>query len=137
MAARVEGANYRQIANQLNVSVGTAFDDVAAELEAVCQSTAQEAERLRDLELERMDRILRVLDAAIESGDVPACRAAIRVSMHRARLLGLFRVADSSVDQGLYAELSERELVFRVEKLVEHAKKIHAADAKAKKGTVH
>ena len=55
MAARVQGANYRQIADQLEVSVSTAFEDVAAELMAVCTKTRGDAEHLRALLMERLE----------------------------------------------------------------------------------
>ena len=59
ITARIQGGTYRQIATENECSVGTAFEDVAAELAAICKSTRLEAEHLRALALERCDLVLR------------------------------------------------------------------------------
>ena len=128
MAARGQGANFRQIAAQCGVSVRTAWKDVNAELQAVVTTTRAEAARQRDLELERADRILRALHKDITGPDAPAsiraCSVALRVSDLRCKLLGLYKQVEAPTDpQQRFANLSEREVAFRVEKLVEHAKK--------------
>ena len=136
---RIQGASFRQIADQLEVSIGTAFDDVAAELEAVCQTSREEATRLRELELERADLILRTVTKHMRNVDpnvsLRACRTAIKVGEYRSRLLGIFKQSDKPTPDK-FADLSEREVAFRVEKLVAQAKKFHALEKTVKKGTV-
>ncbi len=123
MALRVKGKNFLQIAGALGVPFETAVKDVTDELLAMCNTTRQEAEWLRELELERADRILRGLSQGIEAGDPPACRVALCVAEHRCKLLGIYRwiqTGDQRDQQS--ADLSERETALRIEALVADAK---------------
>ena len=123
LAARVEGANFRQIADENNVSVGTAYEDVAAEMTAVCARTRLEAELLRDLALERCDLALRGLRPAVLKGDPPACRVWIRTVELSAKLNGIITPTDvRPSDEDDSTKMTEREIAFRVEALVELAK---------------
>lgn len=100
LTARAAGASYRQIAEQLQVSVGTAHEDVVAELQVVSEASRQTAAELRDLELSRIDRIIGALDAKVAEGDATACRVVLKASDQRSRILGLYREAkDHQVDQ--------------------------------------
>jgi DNA-binding CsgD family transcriptional regulator len=86
---RKTGATYRQIAAQLGTSAHTAFDDVQAELRELRTQTVQEAEDLRDLELQRCDVMTEGVWTNVKAGDPRSVAAAVRVSERRARLLGL------------------------------------------------
>jgi hypothetical protein len=84
---RVTGKSYRTIADHLGVSVHTAWDDVAAELN-----------ELRDLEIQRCDAMIVGLWRKVEAGDTKAVLAACRVMERRAKLLGLD--ASTKIDLG-------------------------------------
>jgi hypothetical protein len=86
---RKAGASYRQIAQQLNVSVNTAWADVNAELLELRQQTTADAEAVREMELQRCDEMILGLWPAVRLGDPKSVMAAVRVSDRRARLLGL------------------------------------------------
>ena len=86
---RKAGGSYREIARQLGVDVHTAHGDVVAELAALREKTVEQAEELRDLELQRFDEMTAGLWPQVRAGSPPAVTAAIRVSERRSRLLGL------------------------------------------------
>ena len=67
----------------------TAHADVAAELAALREHTVEQAEELRDLELQRFDEMTAGLWPQVQTGSPPAVTAAVRVSERRSRLLGL------------------------------------------------
>src|SRR5262245_60858052 len=86
---RIAGATYRQIGAQLGVSECTAYYDVQDELGRLDAIGKEKAERLRDLEIRRLDALTVALAPGIQSGDVRAILAAVRVMERRAKLLGL------------------------------------------------
>jgi hypothetical protein len=61
---------------------------------------AQESdiEARRELELSRLDRMLRKLDGGIDSGDPKAINAGVRVIAERCRILGLYRPIQVEVE---------------------------------------
>ena len=123
ITARIQGGTYREIATRNECSVGTAFEDVAAELAGVCKATRLEAEQLRALDLERADLALRGLKSAVMKGDPASCRAWVRTLEYRAKLLGLIKPTHVRPDdEPEEAELSEREVAERVAALVEFAR---------------
>lgn len=86
---RKAGASYRQIAQQMAVSLNTAYADVQAELLELREQTKSDAVEVRELELQRCDEMILGLWPAVRRGDPKAVMAAVRVSDRRARLLGL------------------------------------------------
>jgi hypothetical protein len=86
---RIAGATYRQIATSLAVSLKTAYRAVQAALGELDDEVQQRAERLRELEAARLDRLNVALANGIKSGDPRAVVAAVRVMERRAKLLGL------------------------------------------------
>lgn len=86
---RIAGATYRQIAAQLGVSEKAAYYDVQDELARLDPVIKGRAERLRDLENARLDRLHVALAAGIKAGDPRAVVATVRVMERRARLNGL------------------------------------------------
>jgi DNA-binding CsgD family transcriptional regulator len=86
---RIAGATYRQIGAQLGVSECTAYHDVQEELGRLDTIGKEKAERLRELEARRLDALTIALAPALQSGDVRAILAAVRVMERRAKLLGL------------------------------------------------
>ena len=94
VALRLQGETYRQIADELDVSLFTAHEDVNAELMAVCQETRADTEHMRTLILERSDFALRGLKAAVVKGDPSSCRAWNREPGLEARMGGLIKPPD-------------------------------------------
>jgi hypothetical protein len=86
---RIVGATYRQIATQLGVNERTAYYDVQDELGALDAVVKQKAERLRDLEAARLDRLNVALAPGIKAGAPSAIVAAVKVMERRAKLFGL------------------------------------------------
>lgn len=87
---RKAGRSYREIAARLKVDVSTAWDDVQAEMEALRGLATTQAEAVKELELQRLDRLLAKLEAhGLKRGDHRAVSAAVRISERRAKLLGL------------------------------------------------
>jgi len=86
---RIDGATYRQIGAHLGVSECTAYHDVQDELGRLDAIGKEKAERLRELEIRRLDALTMALAPGIQSGDVRAILAAVRVMERRAKLLGL------------------------------------------------
>ena len=123
MAARVQGGTYRQIADELDVSVFTAHEDVNAELLAVCTTTRADAEQMRSLILERSDFTLRGLKAAVMKGDPPSCRAWNGELVLQARMHGLITPTNVRPgDESPTADLTAREIADRVAALVEYSR---------------
>ncbi len=123
MAARVQGGTYRQIADELDVSVFTAHEDVNAELLAVCTKTRGDTEQLRSLILERSDFALRGLAPAVMKGDPSACRAWNQELVLQARIHGLITPTNVRPgDESPTADLSEKEIADRVASLVEYSR---------------
>src|SRR3989442_14718582 len=86
---RIAGARYRQIGAQLGVSPQTAYRDVQAALGELAPLQNRKAEKLRELELERCDKLTLALWPKARAGDEKAVRAIVAVMDRRAKLLGI------------------------------------------------
>lgn len=87
---RKAGATYRQIAAALSIEACTAWRDVQAEMIALRQLAVEGAEDVRELELQRLDRLwVKLEQNGLQRGDHRAVSAAVRISERRAKLLGL------------------------------------------------
>lgn len=84
---RIGGANYRQIANALKVSVGTSHAYVNEGLQQIRDSNVEAFEQLRLIEIARLDSLLIALWS--KRGNPRVGDSILRVSERRARLLGL------------------------------------------------
>jgi hypothetical protein len=84
---RATGASFRQIAEALSVSKPRAFRIVRAALDELAQHCHETAERVRCLELHRLDRIRLALDP--NKGDPRVADTLIRISERVAKLHGL------------------------------------------------
>lgn len=92
---RKSGYSYRTIADTLEVNVSTAYKDVQASLQVLRDLEVQQAEDVRGIEIERMDRLLlAVWDRAMD-GDERSVRSALSIMERRAKLLGLDAPAKS------------------------------------------
>lgn len=86
---RSSGLSYRAIAAALGVSEFAAYYDVQDELGRLDPVIKKQAERLRDLEATRLDRLWLALQSGIKAGKPGAIMAAVRVMERRAKLFGL------------------------------------------------
>lgn len=88
---RVRGCTYQQIASFLKVRVSSAY--VAVERALARSATAVDIEQYRELELERLDTLLRACwpHATADAPNWDAVNAVLKISLHRMRLLGLNR----------------------------------------------
>ena len=87
------GFTFEQIGKSLKVSKQHAFRYVKSALAEIAKQTLDSAEDLRNLELERLDGLLRVLMPKVatmmEEGDFSGFDRAIRLSESRRKLLGI------------------------------------------------
>lgn len=86
---RCAGNGYRAIGKQLGVSHVQAFRDVQQAIDEINALTHKTAERVRDLEVQRLDRLTLALWPRARQGDDKAVRALVALMDRRARLLGL------------------------------------------------
>ncbi|MDD3072034.1 MAG: hypothetical protein PHX88_12665 [Methanoculleus horonobensis] len=87
---RKKGYRYEAIAKKLGyTSRGTAHKAVMRELELLAQECQEEAAKVRDLELQRLDDLFLAAWKAIAGGSESAIDRALRVSESRRKLLGL------------------------------------------------
>ena len=113
---RLKGMSYRQIAEQLQIQVGTAHELVNTYL---LNAVTEPGEELRTLEVERLDVMLKAIWADVEAGDVKAIDAALKISDRRAKLLGIdapTKIEHSgSIDMTASADEARRKLSAIVE----------------------
>lgn len=86
---RKQGLTYRDIGDKLSISYQQAHNDVNAELKRLATLTLESAEGLRQLELERLDMLIKGLEPMARVGNPRAVTAYLRVMERRAKLLGL------------------------------------------------
>jgi len=86
---RLAGAGYRAIGKELKVSHVQAFRDVDASLKEIGDLQAEKAERLREIELARLDRATLAIWNRVRSGDDAAIRSMCAIMDRRAKLCGL------------------------------------------------
>jgi hypothetical protein len=92
---RAAGANFRQIAESLGISVAQAYNDVSSAMAEVTRPAAEEA---LALDLERLDAMQMSLWPAVRSGDIQAVTAVTRIVELRQRLFGNLRSAGVTVN---------------------------------------
>ena len=83
-----QGMTYQQVADELGyASRGTVYRMVH---QALAQETTEAVDRLRELEVARLDALQAALWDQAMAGDVDAGQAAMRLVLARCRLLGLY-----------------------------------------------
>lgn len=101
---RAAGATYEEIARALNISLTQAHKDATLGLELTLK---EPADSLRTLELRRLDRLQRAYWRAALEGDKQAADRVIRIMEHRAKLLGLDKLTDTSGVEETYSMLKQ------------------------------
>lgn len=87
LALRKAGVSYEQIASALGYASGSgAYQAVHRALRKMLKEPAEE---VRDLEVARLDEMLRALWPGVQAGEPKKVLAALRVMERRAKLLGL------------------------------------------------
>lgn len=86
---RMAGGTYAQIAEALEISQTGAYKAVMRALDKLNQKTLENAEQLRRLELERLDRAVLAVWPKVQEGRLTAIDRWIRLSESRRKLLGL------------------------------------------------
>lgn len=108
-----KGWSFRKIARRLEVSVGTAFNYVTAAYEEYPE-IAEKRDKLRALELARIDRVIRRADKALRGTDdevaIKAGTLMVKASESRRKLLGL-DAPEAADGKGKASELSDEQLL--------------------------
>lgn len=104
---RREGLTLREVADELDVSVYTAWNDIQT---AIRDIPKEEADLLRQQEADRLDALQRAVWDAALAGDLPAVDRALKIIERRCRLLGLdapTRIEYPAVDLDLDAAVRD------------------------------
>ena len=99
VALRIAGATFEQIGERLGISKQAAHGLVVKALEATNKQTAETAEQLRAIELQRLDALQAALWADAMRGDEQKVDRVLRVMQRRAALLGLDAPARQEIAQ--------------------------------------
>jgi predicted DNA-binding protein YlxM (UPF0122 family) len=86
---RRSGLSLREIASRLEVNVATIHSDIKTMLAEAIKENVDNADQLRAMEIERLDRMTMAIQAQVTAGHLGAIDRAIRISERRAKLLGL------------------------------------------------
>lgn len=91
---RLQGSSYREIGRRINVCPATAYNYVASALAEVRGACTEKAEELREVEIQKLDKLEAKLWASLERPTSPAesarvASAVVKVAESRRRLLGL------------------------------------------------
>jgi hypothetical protein len=86
---RVEGNTYQQIADKLECSLYTAHTDVQAVLQERREQAAEDADQVRDVELERLDLGIALVVKQIGKGNLAAVDRLVKLTERRCKMLGL------------------------------------------------
>lgn len=107
--ARISGASYDVIANNFKINKLKAYQVVAKELEKIKEKTQETAEEILQLELMRLDRMLFGVWKDARSGNVKAIGAVLKLMERRAKLLGLDKPTNLTID-GNYHDVTEYQI---------------------------
>jgi hypothetical protein len=86
---RKAGFTYRAIGDKLGVDHTTVYKDIQHELQRLAEQQRDSADELRQLELERLDMLLKGLEPMASVGNPGAVNSYLKVMERRAKLLGL------------------------------------------------
>lgn len=113
---KIVGHDYRVIAETLGVNVKTAYMDVQEALVYLAKHERVLAERVRELELARLDALGTQVWPGVERGDPFAVQAYLKIMDQRARMLGLYAPERHEIDDHRrpHSGMSDEELSRRI-----------------------
>ncbi len=86
---RRKGYSYPQIADELGVSLSTAYRYVNNELERLAKERRMEGEKVLEIELATLDRLTKAVIERCEEGSLDHIETLLKLMDRRAKLLGL------------------------------------------------
>lgn len=86
---RIAGVSYRDIAKAIGLSPSGAHKAVDRALAEIAEQTNEKAERVRSIELQRLDKMSTAVWKEVVNGNYAAIDRALRIQERRSRLLGL------------------------------------------------
>jgi len=86
---RISGATYEDIGNALGISRQAAYIHVKTALEQTRLQTSEDTEALREIEKERLERMVLALTPKAQKGDTAAVDTVRKLSESLRKLLGL------------------------------------------------
>ena len=89
MDMRMLGFSYRAIAKDCGVNEATSYKDVQSALSSLDKVKKDTAEKMREMELVRLDHMTQRLAGDVNKGDTKAILAEVRIMERRAKLCGL------------------------------------------------
>jgi hypothetical protein len=97
---RLAGATYAFIGETLGITTSGAFRAVMRGLASIRGKTAEDAAKLREIEDERLSRMLRAIDPQVRQGHLGAVDRALRISQQRSRMWGLDEPVKTDITSG-------------------------------------
>lgn len=101
VALRIAGASFEQIGEQLGITRQSAHALVVNALDEIAKQTAESAEQLRQMELQRLDALQASLWPDAMRGDEQKVDRVIKIMARRAALMGLDAPTKQEVQQTL------------------------------------
>lgn len=95
---RKRGYTYREIGKQLQVSHVQAYNDVNAELKRLTKLRDKKVDQERQLDLERIDELIRGLEPMARVGKADAVAMMLKCIERRSKLLGLDMPVETKTD---------------------------------------
>jgi hypothetical protein len=92
---RKAGATFQQIGDQLGITKQAAFKTVTIALKAINDEIREQADVIRSLEIERLDKLWFVMYKQAVQGNQGAVDRCLKISERRAKLLGMDAPAES------------------------------------------
>jgi hypothetical protein len=99
IALRRAGATFVEIGQAVGISAMTAYKYVASALVRIRTEMSLDAEEVRTLELERLDRMQLKLAPLVEAGNMAAMDRWLSIMAMRSRLLGLEKAEEDESRQ--------------------------------------
>lgn len=89
VALRVQGLSYLEIGRRMSITKQTAHSLVTKGLQETARRMAEDAEDVRQIELDRLDLAIALVMERVKKKDLAAVERLVRLEERRAKLLGL------------------------------------------------
>jgi predicted transcriptional regulator len=111
---RLAGYSYQEMADELGVTAQCAHHHVTETLRISREQTAEITDQVRDLELKRIDLMLKALHARANRGDEKAIETTIKLMARRTAYLGL----DAATKQELAVTTSLYDMIKKADDII-------------------